>query len=144
MKNLLRNKKGAAAVEFGLILPLLLIVVFGTIEFGLILYDQAMITNASREGARAGIVFKEPAVPTDEIKSVAEGYLTSHMISLGSPGAVSTSISGDCSAPDTDITVDVSYTYNFLVLPNFVTDLTGPITLNAESVMRCENRSSGG
>lgn len=140
MNVLLRNKKGAAAVEFGLILPLLLIVVFGTIEFGLILYDQAMITNASREGARAGIVLREPAVSTGDITSVVNGYVTDNMISLGSPGAVSTSVSGDCSAPDTDITVTVSYTYDFLVLPDFVTDLTGPITLTAESIMRCENR----
>jgi Flp pilus assembly protein TadG len=38
---------------------------FGIIEFGIILYDKAMITNASREGARAGIVYSEPIIIPD-------------------------------------------------------------------------------
>lgn len=52
---LLKNKKGAALVEFALLLPLLLLLVAGSIEFGLIFYNKQVITNASREGARAGI-----------------------------------------------------------------------------------------
>ena len=45
-------------VELAIILPILLIVLFGLIEFGFILYDKAVITNASREGARQGIVYR--------------------------------------------------------------------------------------
>ena len=53
LKNNLTNKEtGIAAVEFALILPLLLIVVFGIINFGLIFFDYLMMTNAAREGAR--------------------------------------------------------------------------------------------
>ena len=52
-----RNQRGASAVEFALILPILICVLFGIVEFGLLMYDKAVITNASREGARAGIVF---------------------------------------------------------------------------------------
>ncbi|HKK00735.1 MAG TPA: TadE/TadG family type IV pilus assembly protein, partial [Desulfuromonadales bacterium] len=55
-----RHERGASAVEFALVLPLLLVILFGIIEFGFILYDKAMITNASREGARAGIVLYTP------------------------------------------------------------------------------------
>ena len=51
------NNKGVAAVEFAIVLPLLLLIVFGIIEFGFLLYDQAVITNASREGARKGVVY---------------------------------------------------------------------------------------
>jgi hypothetical protein len=49
------GQKGAAAVEFAVVLPLLVLLLFGSIEFGLLLYNQEVITNASREGARAGI-----------------------------------------------------------------------------------------
>ncbi len=59
MRNLIPNRKGAAMVELAITLPILLIVFFAIMEFGLILYDKALITNASREGARAGIVFND-------------------------------------------------------------------------------------
>ena len=46
------NQDGVAAVEFAIILPFLVILIFGMIEFSLVLYNKAMITNASRVGAR--------------------------------------------------------------------------------------------
>ncbi len=46
-------QKGAAAIEMALITPLLLILLFGIIEFSLILYDKAIITNASKGPDRA-------------------------------------------------------------------------------------------
>lgn len=49
-------------MEFALVLPVLLLILFGIIEFGLVMFDQAVITNASREGARAGIVLKTPSL----------------------------------------------------------------------------------
>lgn len=51
-----RLQTGIAAVEFALILPVLLVILFGIINFGIYMYDKAVITNASREGARAGII----------------------------------------------------------------------------------------
>ena len=51
------NANGAAAVEFAIVVPLLLLLLFGIIEFSLLLYNKAMLTNASREGARFGIVY---------------------------------------------------------------------------------------
>jgi len=53
-------QRGAAVVEFAIVLPLLLLVLFGIIEFGFIMYDKHIITNASREGARYGIVVDVP------------------------------------------------------------------------------------
>ena len=53
--NQLIGQKGVAAVEFAIVLPFLVLLVFGTIEFGLMFYNKQVITNASREGARAGI-----------------------------------------------------------------------------------------
>ncbi len=53
----IRSDHGASAVEFALVLPVLMLLTFGIIEFGVLLFDKAVITNASREGARMGIVF---------------------------------------------------------------------------------------
>ena len=43
----LTGQKGGAAVEFVMIVPLLLLLIFGIIEFGLIMYNKHIITNAS-------------------------------------------------------------------------------------------------
>lgn len=54
---IIKQQKGAAAVETAMVLPVLVFLLFGIIEFGLVLYNKAMITNACREGARTGIVY---------------------------------------------------------------------------------------
>ena len=138
------DQKGVAAVEFAIILPLLLILLFGIIEFGIILYDKAMITNASREGARAGILF-DPLVTSyipfkQNIDDAVNNYCSGHLITFGD----STTHNIDTIPPDTkpgsgnDLTVIVTYQYEFLVLPNFVTGIVGNMNLTAQTIMRME------
>ncbi|HSB34471.1 MAG TPA: TadE/TadG family type IV pilus assembly protein [Nitrospirota bacterium] len=140
------REKGASAVEFALILPVLILILFGIIEFGFIIYDKAVITNASREGARAGIVYKwaggaPSAVSPGTITSIVESYCATMLISLGGgPAVPSTTVTGNCAVAGSALTVAVSYPYSFLVLPNFVQGLSGAITLNATTVMNCENQ----
>lgn len=47
-----RKERGAAAVEMAIVLPMLLLVIGGLVDFGRAFYLNAVITNASREGAR--------------------------------------------------------------------------------------------
>jgi Flp pilus assembly protein TadG len=63
LKMRLKSQKGVAAVEFALVLPLLVLLIFGIIEFSLLMFNKQVITNASREGARAGIVAGTPRLP---------------------------------------------------------------------------------
>ena len=55
-ENRLRVRKGQGLVEFALILPILLLVLVGMLEFGRILFIYVNVSNAAREGARYGIV----------------------------------------------------------------------------------------
>jgi Flp pilus assembly protein TadG len=129
-------------VEFAIILPILISILFGIIEFGILLYDKAVITNASREGARAGILFPHPTrMSSEEIAEVVEEYCSTYLITFGAddgpetttdPPDATTIASGDY------LTVNVSYQYSFLVLPNFVTDLMGGVNLVANTTMRAE------
>lgn len=50
------SQSGSAVVEFAIILPILFLVLFGIIEFGLLFVNKQMLVTASREGARLGIV----------------------------------------------------------------------------------------
>ena len=74
-----------------MLLPLLMMILFGIIEFGLALYRQAILTNASREGARLGIVQSVPAITTGQINAAIDNYLTPAGIP---PGNVSPHHSG--------------------------------------------------
>ena len=51
-----RDQEGAAAVEFALLLPLLVLLLFGMIEFGFAFNTRIQATNAAREAARRAVV----------------------------------------------------------------------------------------
>ncbi len=150
--NLLRNKKGVSTVEFALILPLLLLVLLGIIEFSLVLYNKAIITNASREGARTGIVFRaDPNTgaysPFDETyirNMVVNPYLASYLVSNSAAQATTTVSPTQCppptAAPPRQITVTVTYPYAgfFLQQLGFFGGPGGWLNISAVTVMRCE------
>lgn len=60
------KQKGAQAVEFALVLPFLILIIFAVLDFGILVYDKAIITNASREAVRRGIIFS--GAPWDATK----------------------------------------------------------------------------
>jgi Flp pilus assembly protein TadG len=83
-----RKQRGTSAVEFAIVLPLLLVVLFAIIEFSIALFNQAVMTNATREGARAGIVYRldesydRDPLSSDEIEDVINDYIGNHLMSL--------------------------------------------------------------
>jgi Flp pilus assembly protein TadG len=131
------DEKGVSAVEFALLLPLLVLIIFVIIEGGLVLYNQQVITNASREGAREGILFNPSARPTEpEIKKVVSDYTKDYLITFKSGTEAITEVpTGVCTNLGNDLTVKVSYQYSFLILDNF--GFAGP-NLTATTTMRCE------
>lgn len=129
----LRSESGASAVEFALLLPVLMMILFGIIEFGLALYRQSILTNASREGARLGIVQSVPAITNGQINTAIDNYLTPAGIT---PGDVSrTIVAGGITG--TPVTVTLTLPYTFAVLPG-LTSVTPVINLTAQTVMRHE------
>jgi Flp pilus assembly protein TadG len=144
-QRLMANKKGAVMVELIMTLPLLLIVLFAICEFGFILYNKAMITNSSREGARQGIVYRANVstgdyqpFTVDEIRGKVNTYLDSGNLLIPHAAPFITVPDGICTGTAVPLTVRVEYTYPFFFLPNLVTAIAGPVTLRGESVMRCE------
>lgn len=131
-----RVRRGVAAVEFALVLPIFLLVVFGLIEFSLILYDKAVITNASREAARAGVVLRTPKLTAAQIQAVGANYCANNLISLvAAPDAVITVPTGAGGAFGVPLTVTVTYTYHGLGLGTLLSPLTGPLTMSSTAVM---------
>jgi Flp pilus assembly protein TadG len=130
----LQREDGVVAVEFAIVLPILLLIMFGIIEFGFVLFEKQVITNASREGARYGIVQATPRHSEEEIKGVVKGYLTN----AGLKDASATiDVTGEGLAYPNDLTVRVDYPYTFLVLSR-LTGGSSSLTLSATTTMRNE------
>lgn len=135
-----KNKDGATIVEFAVILPLLILMVFGIIEFSLIFYNKAIITNSAREGARAGVVWgpeldgKSYRLTKEKIEEIAGNYLGNYIITFGTPGPIVIS-SEPCKGESTtdEVTVTIQYTHSFFVLP------FSNINLSSQSKMKCES-----
>ena len=130
------NERGAVAAEFALLLPVLLTILFGTIEFGMIMYSRELITNASREGARAGIVQVSPKPTAGAITTIATTYLTGTGIN---PADVTISVTGAGGARPATLTVAATYNYPWLIpyIPTLLS-LPSPLPLTGRAIMRHE------
>ena len=130
-----KNEHGVIAVEFALVLPILITLVAGIVEFGFALYFQEVITNASREAARAGIVIGDPRPTQAEITDVALTYMTSLGVSCD---ASCVSVSGSQGNSGENLTVSVAVPYHFAILQGFIEGFVGDITLRAAVTMKHE------
>lgn len=130
----LRSESGASAVEFALLLPVLMMILFGVIEFGLALYRQAILTNASREGARLGIVQSVPPITNAAVDAKIDAYLTAAGIN---PGTVTRNTPVLTGGTNSNVTVTLTLPYTYVVLPG-LTSIAPSINLVATTVMRHE------
>ena len=118
-----QRDRGAAAVEFALILPILLLLIGGIIDFGNMYFHQIVLSNAARDGAR--LVAANPvanpgwtqATIQDRIRAASAPFDTP----VASGGQVdSTATSWTCGAAGTNVTVTVTkktaYKFDWTVL----------------------------
>ena len=135
------SQKGSVLVEFGFILPLLVVITFGIIEFGVLIYNQQIITNASREGARAGIVASATRLPdtgANSIDSVVQKYCATYLVTFGAQNSPTTVVTHPNTSFGNPLTVQVKYIYSFLVIPNFIPAINKIKNMQATTVMRYE------
>jgi Flp pilus assembly protein TadG len=128
-----RNERGAVAVEFALLLPLLIVLLFGIIAFGIALFRVVNYASAAREGARYAAVHCRPEAQTctpDLIEARVTQAANGNPIGPGSPTA-----DRDC-AIDTGFPVTVSWDQSVPVHIPLLPDLS--FTMNVAGTFRCE------
>lgn len=69
------GRRGAAAVEFALVLPLFVAVLFGVIEYGWVFYQTFSVAAAVRDGLRVGVTVPQSASPDMKAQSAATASL---------------------------------------------------------------------
>jgi Flp pilus assembly protein TadG len=132
-----RYEAGTSVVEMAIVLPLLLLLVFGIGEFGVAYTRWNSLTNAVREGAREGVVFRNPCT-AGTVTTLIETTVANFANSSGLDGAsINTTAVGACTGTGTTLTVTSSSPYDYIVLDAFL-GLAPTINLSARSVMRNE------
>ncbi|MCL6638087.1 MAG: pilus assembly protein [Firmicutes bacterium] len=127
---LIRDRRGQALVELALVLPLLILLAMGTMEFGRIFHSYLLITNASREGARAGVVGGDDTAIRTKVKEAATSLgLTDGQISI-------TPLQG-ARTRGVPLTVTVQYQVD-LITPVLQVVVPDPFPLSASTTMRVE------
>ncbi|MGE5589961.1 MAG: TadE/TadG family type IV pilus assembly protein [Bacillota bacterium] len=123
-----RDQRGQSVVEFALVVPILLLLVLGIMEFGRAYSTNLSLQNAVREGARLAVTGSTDAQVVQRVRDAAP---TLDPVRLSVTVSPSTRRQGD------NVTVTASYDFHYIV--PFISELTGATsTFQQKVTMRME------
>ncbi len=116
LKNTIQNERGQAMTEFAFVLPILLVLLFGIVQFGIIFNNYVTLTDAARAASRRGAVLRGD--PQAKAKCEDTGHQAgANLKNWGTD--VRTDFVLTCSSPFTtgsDVTVTATYPYDIKLL----------------------------
>jgi Flp pilus assembly protein TadG len=128
-KKRLRDERGASAVEFAFIVPLLIVLVLGIAEFGHAFQVSGTLSAAAREGVRVMALQNDPAAARDAVRNAAPA------LDPGVTDAQITITPASCpTTGTTNTTVRLTVSYPMPFLTDF---FGGGVDLTGTGVMRC-------
>jgi Flp pilus assembly protein TadG len=135
-----RHEQGQSLVEFALIVPIFVLVLFAIVDGGRAIYAFSTINNAAREAARVAIV--------DQTLSHIQAEGQAQSVALGIPSSDVTVVyreyddSADCPSGQTDPSVGclaaVTVAYTFTAVTPVVSQLMGSIDMTGRSFFPIE------
>jgi Flp pilus assembly protein TadG len=117
-----RSDRGTTVVEFALILPILVMLVFGIVEFGRGYNAKVTVTHAAREGVRVLALTADPVAAEIAVKNAATSL---------NAGAITVTSSACTPGTPASVTVQYPFTYDVPLVGG------GTETLSSTGVMRC-------
>jgi Flp pilus assembly pilin Flp len=129
-RRLLKSERGQTLVEMALVLPLLCLLILGIVEFGRIFNTYLVVTNASREGARAAAVGKGDTQVVAAVKQAAITIEADQLVIVIDPP-------GEERVRGNGVQVEVRYDLP-LVAPVITSMLPNPFPIRAAATMRVE------
>jgi Flp pilus assembly protein TadG len=133
-----KGEDGQSLVEFALVLPIFLLVLFAIVDFGMAFHAWITVTNSAREGARIGSVHAPSAAIEQRVRD------TSDTLDQGNLSVSVSNADDQGGQPGESVVVDVSYSYSLMTplaeLLNLVSGGTIPdvLTLDTVAEMRLE------
>jgi Flp pilus assembly protein TadG len=142
----LRSNRGAELVEFAFVLPLLVVVMGGIVDFGFMFQRYLVVTNAAREGARLAIL---PGYGTADVQGRVQAYvregLGDQSVTPNTTLSIVTIAPDGAGPPFQAAQVVVQTTQSYLILGPLISLIGGgdfgTVTLTARSTMRTESGS---
>ena len=125
------NRKGQSLVETALVLPIILLILTGIIDFGLVFNNYLVVSNASREGARSAVIGSTNEQIRAVINTVAASLDSEKLTITISPDQIADRSKGVA------VAVIVNYEYS-MVTPIIAAIVPGPFQLKTSTTMRCE------
>ena len=129
------DEEGAAAVEFALVFPLLIMILFGIIEFGRVYSEYQVYQGAAREGARFAAVRNASGTGPD-IDAVRARVIDAAAPYGGNVTSGSISVAPQCSASNVGGVVKVTWSQPVSITIPLLPDWTGNLPI--KSAFRCE------
>ncbi|BEL08723.1 pilus assembly protein [Actinoplanes sichuanensis] len=126
------SEDGAAIVEMAIVLPVLLLILFGIIDMGRLLQQHIQLTAAAREGARLGALNGTVAEVKTKITSVVGTGVT-----LTYPTTNGVTVCAASSPAGTDSVVNVQRVFQPATPLMAWIARTTPVTITAKGVMSC-------
>jgi Flp pilus assembly protein TadG len=112
MKPRMKNEQGQTMTEFALVLPILIVLLFGIIQFGIAFNNYVTLTDAVRAGARKAAVSRNLSDPAGACKAAV-------LAAADNLDKTDLSTNLSCSstwAPASDVTVTADYKYDISLL----------------------------
>ena len=127
------NERGASLVEFAVVMPLFVLLLFGIVESGWLFAQLTETRNAAREGARIAVVdFGDANAIATETCSRASMTAGGASIAVSTTGDVTDPVSD----PSASVTVEVSKSYDSLT--GFLDFIFNGTSLDSTVEMRAE------
>jgi Flp pilus assembly protein TadG len=132
----IRSERGQSAVEFALVIPVMLLFLFGIFQVGITYFNDESLQTSARDGARAGAIHTGSTVP--QIKAFVDAAVRANAVGLDK-STTKLVVTTFCSPDPTDCnqgdTIDVTVTYPWKIGMGFVAK-SG--TLSTHTTLRME------
>ena len=112
LKRTIKNERGQTITEFAFVLPILLVVLFGIIQFGIVFNNYVSLTDAARAASRKGAVSRNASDPKGDCETT--GYAAGS--NLRNPGTDFVLTCSSSWAIGSDVTVTARYPYDINLL----------------------------
>ena len=137
-----KSQRGAAALEFALVFPVLLLLLVGIVDFGMLMSTQSVVANAAREGARTAALSNNSMAAQSAVNRAIADLPGATNIGTTVTVGCTTSAGAVCSLSDSTsdaggtVTVTVNYLHTWL--SPVLLGLAPTVTLHGTSFMRIE------
>ena len=135
-------QRGAAALEFAIVLPVLMLLLVGMVDFGVVLSAQTTVAIAAREGARTAALGQNEGAAENAARQAISSLPGASNVGTTTDAVCTKPDGSSCSLSDSDpdtgstVTVTVAYVHTWLS-PVFL-GLSPTVTLQGKSMMRIE------